>query len=120
KHRKEDAIFEHMSETERKQRNLQLVATMKKMLNNDVEKFKEFGAVSRGFQKEQVMASEYYRFLIGMFGSEHSKQLIPEMVGLMPEGNKKQADALRMCHEMYHSTEFDRGAKKDTKLKFKE
>ncbi|KAJ9455916.1 E3 ubiquitin-protein ligase hel2 [Diplonema papillatum] len=85
-----------------KERNLRLMAKMKKLLGHSLPKFNQLRVVSSEFLKGKLQAADYYEQLVLYFGG-NLDQVFSDLVELLPDPNKRTG--LRLVHSSLTSSE---------------
>jgi hypothetical protein len=100
KYKKQELEVENMTDEERMKKNQELILEMKNMLKSE-KMFAKFKEISQAYQKGMIMAMEYYRMLVTLFGKENAATIVPKLIALMPPNSKQKGNALKLVHETY-------------------
>eukprot|EP01027_Heterolobosea_sp_BB2_P014802 GEZU01021236.1.p1 GENE.GEZU01021236.1~~GEZU01021236.1.p1 ORF type:complete len:553 (-),score=165.00 GEZU01021236.1:89-1630(-) len=82
------------------------------------QKFAQFRKVSSQFQKEKMLASEYYEQFVNLFGTDdRAAEIFSLMVEILPDPNKR--DALLLARNVKNSKEFGVKSKEEQEAEAK-
>ncbi|XP_014681187.1 PREDICTED: zinc finger protein 598-like [Priapulus caudatus] len=71
-------------------RNHALIASVRAALDGDAARFDAFKTMSGGFRRGAVPAHEYYAQCVALFGAVHFRDIVPELLVLLPNIARQQ------------------------------